>query len=151
MRLPPPALSAALLACAMLTPAAHADAKTEMEAVMAKYLESWNAHDAAVITSTYYRLDSAHPWSTEAGMKAEFERLKAQGYDKSEISGVRGCALTEDTGQVELRYTRLKADGSFMPPKDRASIYRLHKFEDGWRITSFAGLAADQRMDCPAD
>jgi hypothetical protein len=143
-------LAAAALAAALLAAPAHADDKADMEAFMAKYLERWNAHDAAAITSTYYRLEGAHPWSTPEGMTAEFERLKAQGYDKSDISGIRGCALSGDTGQVELRYVRLKADGSFMPPKDRASIYMLRKFPDGWRITGFRGMPADQTMDCPA-
>jgi hypothetical protein len=142
--------TAALLAAALLAAPAHADAKEDLEAVMAAYLERWNAHDAEAITTTYYRLDGAHPWSTEDGMKAEFERLKAQGYDRSDVSGIRGCALGEDTGQVELRYVRLKADGSFMPPKDRASIYMLRKFADGWRITGFRGMPADQTMECPA-
>ena len=138
-----------LLAAAALAQPAHADAKSEMEAFMNAYLERWNAHDAAAITSGYYRLDSGHPWSTEEGMRAEFERLKTQGYDKSDIQAVRGCDLGDGTGQVELRYVRLKADGSFMPPKDRASIYLVRKFADGWRITGFRGLPADQVMECP--
>jgi hypothetical protein len=143
-------LAAAALAAALICAPAHADDKADMEAFMTSYLERWNAHDAAAITSTYYRLDGAHPWSTAEGMTAEFERLKAQGYDKSDISGIRGCALSDDAGQVELRYVRLKADGSFMPPKDRASVYMLRKFADGWRITGFRGMPADQTMDCPA-
>lgn len=139
----------ALLAAVALVQPAHADAKSEMEAFMKAYLERWNAHDAAAITASYYRLDGSHPWSTEAGMRAEFERLKAQGYEKSDIQGVRGCDLGNGEGQVEIRYVRLKADGSFMPPKDRASIYQLRRFDDGWRITGFRGLPADQVMDCP--
>ena len=141
-------LALALLAAALVQPA-FADAKSEMEAFMNAYLERWNAHDAAAITSSYYRLDSSHPWSTEDGMRAEFERLKLQGYDRSDIQGVRGCDLGDGEGQVELRYVRLKADGSFMPPKDRASIYQVRKFPDGWRITGFRGLPAGQAMECP--
>lgn len=141
-------LLAAAFAAAALP--AFADDKADMEAFMNDYLKAWNAHDAAVITSRYYRLEDAHPWSTEAGMKAEFDRLKAQGYATSDIKSVIGCVLGPDTGQVELRYVRLKTDGSFMPPKDRASIYRLKKFADGWRVTGFAGLAADKKMECPA-
>ena len=129
---------------------ALADDRADMEAFMAEYLKAWNAHDAAAITSTYYRLDGDHPWSTPAGMEAEFARLRGQGYATSDIKSVTGCMLTADTGQVELRYTRLKTDGGFMPPRDRASIYKLRKFADGWRITSFTGMPADQKMDCPA-
>jgi len=138
----------AAIVCAAPLPAI-ADDRADMEAFMADYLKAWNAHDAAAITSTYYRLDGDHPWATPAGMEAEFARLRGQGYATSDIKSVIGCMLGPDTGQVELRYIRLKTDGSFMPPRDRASIYKLRKFADGWRITSFAGMPADQNMECP--
>jgi len=139
----------ALLACVFAAPA-YADDKADMEAFMAGYLELWNAHDAAAITARIYRLDGNHPWSTREGMQAEFDRLKSQGYDKSDITSITGCVLGPDTGQVELRYVRLKTDGSFMPPKDRISLYRVKKFPDGWRVTGFSGLPAGGRMECPA-
>lgn len=129
---------------------AHADGKAELEAVMHEYLKLWNAHDAAGIAERFYRLEENNPWSTKDGLQAEFDRLKAQGYDRSDIQSVTGCMLTADTGQVELRYVRLKTDGGFMPPKDRASIYSLRKFADGWRVTGFRGMPAAQKMDCPA-
>lgn len=141
-------LLSALLALAFAAPA-FADDKADMEAFMAAYLERWNVHDAQAITARYYRLEGDHAWSTPEGMKAEFDRLKSLGYDKSDITSVTGCVLGPDSGQVELRYVRLKTDGSFMPPRDRASIYRLRKFADGWRVTGFSGLPAGDKMDCP--
>jgi hypothetical protein len=57
---------------------------------------------------------------------------------------------TADTADVELRYVRLKTDGGFMPPKDRASIYSLRKFADGWRVVGMRGIPASSKMDCPA-
>ncbi len=133
-----------------LAGAAHADKRTqEIEAFMNAYLELWNAHDAAAISARVYRLDGDNPWGTEAGLKAEFDRLKAQGYDRSDIASVKGCMLGDDTGQVELRYTRLKTDGTFMPPKERISLYRLRKFPDGWRVTGFSALPTGGKMDCP--
>lgn len=141
---------AALLAAGALAAPAYADAKADIEAFMADYLKLWNAHDAGAITARVYRLEGNHPWNTREGLQAEFERLKAQGYDKSDISGIKGCILTPETGQVELRYVRLKTDGSFMPPKDRVSLYRLHKFSDGWRVTGFSALPAGGEMDCPS-
>jgi hypothetical protein len=144
-------LTAALVAAAALTGApAHADGKAELEAVMHAYLKLWNAHDAAGITERYYRLEGNSSWGTKEGLAAEFDRLKSQGYDKSDIQSVIGCMLTADTGQVELRYVRLKTDGSFMPPKDRASIYSLRKFPDGWRVTGMRGIPAASKMDCPS-
>lgn len=137
----------ALAAC--VTTPAISD-RADMEAVMADYLERWNAHDAAAITSRFYRLDGNHPWSAESGLRAEFERLKAQGYTTSDIHSVIGCALGPGEGQVELRFTRLARDGGFMPPKDRTSLYKLRKFEDGWRITGLGALPAGTRMECPS-
>lgn len=143
-------MSAAFIAAALFAAPAFADEMSDVETFMTNYLVAWNAHDASAITTKYYRLDSAHPWSTEQGMKAEFDRLKADGYDRSDISSIKGCVLTPDTAQAEIRYVRLRTDGSFMPPRDRASIYRLRKFADGWRVIGFAGLAPDKHMDCPA-
>ena len=141
-----------ILAAAVVSIAApaRADDRADMERFMSDYLVLWNAHDAAAIVDHFYRLDPTHPWRTTEGLRAEFDRLKAQGYDKSDIHGITGCVLTADTGQVELRFTRLTTDGGFMPPKDRTSLYRLRKFEDGWRVTGMSALPAGERMTCPA-
>ena len=129
---------------------ARADDRADMERFMADYLERWNAHDASAITTRFYRLEGNHPWSTEAGMRAEFDRLKSQGYTVSDIHGIVGCSLGPDTGQVELRFTRLTSDGGFMPPRDRTSLYKLRKFEDGWRVTGMSALPAGAHMECPS-
>jgi hypothetical protein len=141
------ALVAAIIAT---TAPARADDRADMERFMADYLERWNAHDASAITTRFYRLDGNHPWSTEAGMRAEFDRLKLQGYTVSDIHGIVGCSLGPDSGQVELRFTRLTSDGGFMPPKDRTSLYKLRRFGDGWRVTGMSALPAGTRMECPS-
>lgn len=143
-------LIAAIAAAILSAQPALADDKADAEAFMSAYLERWNAHDAEAITARYYRLDSNHPWSTTAGMRAEFERLKGLGYDKSDIQSVVGCVLDNGTAQVELRFVRLTTYGGFMPPKDRVSLYRLRKFEDGWRVASMSALRDGQKMECPA-
>ena len=48
------------------------------------------------------------------------------------------------------RFTRLTSDGGFMPPKDRTSLYKLRKFEDGWCVTGMSALPAGARMECPS-
>jgi hypothetical protein len=143
---------AAILAAGALIAAsapAHADDKADVRAFMDEYLSLWNAHDAAAITERFYRLEGDNPWVTKEGLQAEFDRLKAQGYDKSDIKSVNGCVFP-DAAEVVLRYVRLKTDGSFMPPKDRTSIYRLRRFADGWRVIGFRGVAADSAFYCPA-
>ena len=83
---------------------------------MADYLVLWNAHDAAAIIGQFYRLDGDHPWRSNEGLKAEFDRLMAQGYTSPKFTASR-AAFWPDTGQVELRFTRLTTDGGF-PPKE---------------------------------
>jgi hypothetical protein len=129
---------------------ARADHRADMEKFMADDLERWNAHDASAITKQFYRLDGNHPWSTEAGMRAEFNRLESQGYTVSDIHGIVGCSLGADIGQVELNFTRRTRDGGFMPPKDRTSLYKLRKFEDGWRVTGMSTLPPGTHMECPS-
>ncbi len=140
---------AAASAIALHAPAHAQDLKGDMEHFMSEYLRAWNAHDAPTIIRDFYRLDPSHRWSTVEGLQAEFDRLKAEGYDHSEVHSVTGCVISADTGQVELRFTRLKTDGAFMPPKDRVSLYQVRRFEDGWRATSMAALPAGQSMQCP--
>jgi len=129
---------------------ARADHRADMEKFMADDLERWNAHDASAITKRFYRLDGNHPWSTEAGMRAEFNRLESQGYTVSDIHAIVGCSLGADIGQVELNFTRRTRDGGFMPPKDRTSLYKLRKFEDGWRVTGMSTLPPGTHMECPS-
>jgi len=140
---------AAASAIALHTSAHAQDLKGDMEYFMSEYLRVWNAHDAKTIIKDFYRLDPSHRWSTVEGLQAEFDRLKAEGYDRSEIHGITGCVITADTGQVELRFTRLKTDGTFMPPEKRVSVYQVRRFDDGWRATGMAGLAPGESMKCP--
>lgn len=141
-------LFAAAGALALHAPAHAQDLKGDMEYFMSEYLRAWNAHDATTIVKDFYRLDPTHRWATVEGLQAEFDRLKAQGYDRSDTQGITGCVIDADNGEVELRYTRLKTDGSFMPPKDRVSVYKVRRFEDGWRAVGMTGLPEGERMKC---
>ena len=142
-------LVAALLTVAVSATALAQDANAQLNNVMAQYLRLWNAHDAATIVDRIYRLEPTHPWATKEGLKAEFDRLKAQGYSHSDIHGLSACMTGPDTGQVELRFARLKTDGTAMPPGDRLSIYRLKQFSDGWRVVGMGGGNLQTGMTCP--
>jgi len=146
------ALLGALAAVSMLSAAprsARADEPArDVEALMADYTRLWSAKDAHAIWTTIYRLDPGQTFHSEADLAAEFARLKAQGYDHSDLQSARGCLLTLKTALAVLRFSRLKADGTPMPPKDRASLYLLRRFDDGWRITALLGLSPSARIDC---
>ena len=142
-------LAVSLMAGPVLAQAVSQKEAPDLEKVMWGYLDLWNKHDAPAIIQQVYRLPDTHPWHTKEGLAAEFKRLTDDGYDHSDTSSVKGCVLTADTGQVELRFVRLKKDGSFMPPKDRVSLYQLKKFPDGWKVIGMAGLPAGGKMECP--
>jgi ketosteroid isomerase-like protein len=139
--------AAALLALAPL--AARADERArDVEALMGDYFRLWNAHDAHGVWTRAYRLDPAQQMHSEADLAASFAQLKAQGYDHSDLQSVHACLLTPQTAMAVMRFSRLKADGTPLPPKDRASVYLLRKFDDGWRITALMGMDAAARLDC---
>ena len=107
---------------------------------MKEYFALWNAHDAAGVSAKAYRFEASNPMSTPAGIQANFDQLKAQGYDHSTMASVEGCLLSETQGLAELRYTRWKTDGTPLGPKDRAGVYVLRKYADGWRITQILNM-----------
>lgn len=140
-----------ILAAATLfaAPAFADDRGKEIEDKMREYFQLWNAHDAAGVSSKIYRMaDASSPMNTQAGVQANFDQLKSQGYDKSTMASVEGCLLTPTTGLAELRFTRWKTDGTPLGPKDRASLYMLRKFPDGWRITQLVGMDVSADLTC---
>jgi ketosteroid isomerase-like protein len=134
------------LACA--APVRADERGKEVEAFMASYLKLWNAHDAKAITEQIYRFDGPNPMGTKAGLQAEFDRLKAQGYDHSENISIKACLVTPAQALVEFRFSRLKADGSALPPRERASLYMARKFPDGWRINQLIGMDPTAHLTC---
>lgn len=140
----------AAIAIALAIPsAALADAPAkDAEALMTEYVRLWNAHDAAAISARIYRLAAGHPMATQAGLQAEFDRLQAQGYAHSVTHALEGCLLTQSQALVQLRFSRLKTDGQPLPPKDRATLYVLRKFPEGWRITDLIGMSPTAKLSC---
>jgi hypothetical protein len=142
------ALMAAAISVALPPPARADEPARDVEVLMADYTRLWSAKDAHAIWSRVYRLDPDQAIHSEADLEAGFARLRAEGYDHSDLQSVHACLLTPQTALAVLRFTRLKTDGTPMPPKDRASLYLLHRFDDGWRITSLLGMNPSARIDC---
>lgn len=111
------------------------------------YTEAWNRHDAATIARDFYRLgpDVA---TQAASLEQQFEALRAQGYVRSDIHSVEGCRLNDGQAIAEMRFTRLTTSGEPLPPRDRASVYLLRRFPEGWRITSLIGMEASADIAC---
>lgn len=143
-------LLTALAALAVGLPAAAwADARAaDLEAMMAEYARLWSAKDAHAIATRMYRMDPGAGPQDEAALAEGFRRLAAEGYDHSDIASVEACRLTASRGLAVMRFSRLKADGTVLPPKDRASLYLLRRFDDGWRITALIGMDPTARLSC---
>jgi ketosteroid isomerase-like protein len=140
--------------CALLTllanvNCAHADAKgKEVEEFINEYLRLWNAGDAAAITERIYRFDSPNPLGTQQGLQAEFNRLKADGYHHSTVAGNSACLINPSFALVELRYSRIKTDGTPMAPANRATLYFVRKTADGWRISQLVPMNVTAKLNC---
>lgn len=133
---------------------ACATAQTEertVEQFMWDYTKAWNRHDSATIARDFYRTGPSVA-EQEQNLERGFENLRAQGYHHSDIFEVKACLTGADTAWAGMKFSRLKADGEPLPPKERASSYTLKKFADGWRITRVGagGVSADQPLRCPA-
>jgi hypothetical protein len=132
-----------------LAPAARADERgREVEAVMDEYLRLWNLHDAQAVTERIYRMPAGSRMGTREGLQRNFDELRAQGYDHSTKNGLEGCLIGKDDGLAEFRFTRWKTDGAPLGPKERATLYRLHRFEDGWRITELIPMDPAAKINC---
>lgn len=137
----------AVSACALAPPPGPEKA---VEQFMWDYTKAWNKHDAATIARAFYRTGPTVE-EQSASLERGFENLRGQGYHQSDIFEVKACMTGADTAWAGMKFSRLKANGEPLPPKDRASSYTLKRFDDGWRITrvGVGGVSADQPLMCP--
>lgn len=127
----------------------HADERAaDVEAFMEEYLRAWNAGDATTITQKMYRFDIANAFGTREGLASEFARLKANGYSHSQKISIKACWINATQALVDLRYTRLKVDGTAMPPRERATLYFVKKTDDGLRINHFIPMNPTASFAC---
>ena len=120
----------------------------DVQAFIAEYLRLWNAGDAATITARMYQFDTPHPFSTQQGLQAEFDRLKGLGYSHSDTLGVNACWINTNQALVELRYSRIKQDGTSMPPRERSTLYFVRKTAAGLRINNLIAMSAGAKVTC---
>jgi hypothetical protein len=143
---------AIVAAAALALCAGHAlgagSASDELRQLFTDYTVMWSAKDADGIWAKVYRPGRGLQFQTAADVAKSLKALSDQGYDHSVINSVRPCQLAAQDGVVEFRYTRFKTDGGFMPPKDRAGLYVVHKFPEGWRIVSILPMDARAKVDC---
>lgn len=128
---------------------AHADERaSEVETFMADYTRVWSAKDAHSIWTKFYRLDPGQHFTSEEDLSNEFKRLIVLGYDHTDLESVSACLFTPKVALAVLRFQRIKADGTPLNALDRASVYILRQFDDGWRITGFLLFRPSARLEC---
>jgi hypothetical protein len=140
----------ALLVPLLVAPPVRAqEGNREPEQFLRAYTEAWAAKDPALLSGRFYRFEDPNArMATQAGVAAEFARLAQAGYERSEIASIEGCKNSTDSALGLIRFTRLLRDGRPMPPKDRATIYSLRKFADGWRITAMGPFSPSDEFGC---
>lgn len=144
------AASLLLLSACATTPGPETP-EAAVERFMWDYTKAWNRHDSATIARDFYRTGPSVE-EQAASLERGFENLRTQGYHHSDIFEIKACLTGSDTAWAGMKFSRLRADGEPLPPKDRASSYSLKKFDDGWRITKLGvgGASADRPLACPA-
>jgi hypothetical protein len=147
-------MRAALIA-AVLTlaagPALADQGGAEVEGFMTNYIKLWNADDAQAITTQIYKFDVAgNPLQTVDGFQKSYQRLKANGYDHSDLHSIHACVTNPTTALAEMRFARVNKDGQPYAPGmgNLATLYLLHKTADGWRVGSMIGMDASAKFDC---
>jgi S-formylglutathione hydrolase len=127
----------------------------EVKAHMEHYVALFNNEQAEAIAGEIY-LAPVLTWKsgdenqsvdiTEKDVREDFESsfkiMKANGWKQSVIHGMDIRIAGEDLAFVDMRFSRLMADGKPIPPVQRTWSYVLVKREAGWRIISAHGQSA---------
>lgn len=145
------ALFAAFAALALAAPALADPPAAEVEALITNYGKWWNAGDGKAITTQVYKFDvPGNPMQTLEGFDKNRAAMKAQGYDHSDIKSVKACLTNRNTAIAEMRFARLKADGTPYVPGagNLAQLYLLHKTADGWRVGAMIGMDPSATFEC---
>lgn len=127
----------------------------EVKAHMERYVELFNNEQAEAIAGEIY-LAPVLIWKSgdenqSVALTAEeiheqfnstYKTIKANGWNRSVIHGMDIRIGGEDLAFVDMRFSRLMADGKPIPPEQRTVSYVLVKRETGWRIISAHGQSA---------
>jgi hypothetical protein len=119
----------------------------EVKAQMEHYVDLFNREEAAAISTEIYSApvllpkagDEKHTIVNSAkDMQSHwagvFTDIKSKGWKRSVVHDMDIRVLTSHLALVDMTYTRLRADGTAIPPERRIATYMLIKRDSGWRI-----------------
>jgi hypothetical protein len=124
------------------------DVATRME----RYVDLFNNEQADAIAEEIYLApvqmrkfgDEIHSVATTAKEVGEqfnlmFKKIKSKGWKRSVIHHMDIKIGGQDMAFVDMRFSRLMANGEPIPPAQRIASYVLVKRKSGWRIISALG------------
>jgi hypothetical protein len=124
----------------------------EVEVHMKRYFELFNNEQAEAIAREIYfapvLIWKSGDENQSVALTAEeiheqfnstYKSIKANGWKQSVIHGMDIRIGGKDLAFVDMRFSRLMADGKSIPPVQRTWSYILTKRESGWRIISAHG------------
>ena len=128
--------------------AGDAAARSEVQQVMHRYLEAFNADDLETVAQSW----QTPGWlSTSDSMNLLVDRqavkdlygsllgkIRAEGYDHSELLSEDIRFINDRHVTYRITFTRWKKDGTFMPPRVRGSVCTMQKVDGQWGLSNVA-------------
>jgi hypothetical protein len=113
----------------------------DIDALMKRYVTSFNKGDAALLASDVYDKGDA------AAIKGTLDALRADEFGKLDVYGFQTCPVVGDRTKIEMRYARIYTYGGKMDD-DEAKVFDLVKTPAGWRISAETATKFAAKFSC---
>jgi ketosteroid isomerase-like protein len=132
----------------------------DVRALLESYIALFNSGDSARIAEDIYaapvqsigpngQLAATTTDEIEDRFELVLEEIRGRGWTHSIINGMDVCIVREDVAFVKMDFSRIRSDGTPIPPADRVSLYVVHQSNDlGWRIVANYGYDASAEITC---
>jgi hypothetical protein len=129
--------------CLALTsaPAAAQIADPDVNALMKRWVETYNKGDAAGMAKDVYANGD------EAKFLKMIEGLRADSFGKLDIYDFKSCPVAGDKTKVQMNYARIYTFGGKMND-DESKTFDLSKTPAGWRVTGEADGKYGDALSC---
>jgi opacity protein-like surface antigen len=130
---------------AVLSAPAFAQAPSDdVKAFLSKYVAAFNKGDAAALSKDYYATPGASAADTQAKLEAQYAKLRGDEFGKLDLYSFKSCKADAASAEVQMDFAFQYTYGGVMPPGDQATVLKLAKTADGWRIVSGVAFAPGQ-------
>ena len=137
----------------------HADDANDASNKIHEYFDVFNTKELEEIANYIYSTpllvgggDGQIVWNDPASainsLKNTYKNIESRGWKESVIDNTKTCLLSDNLALVDVKFSRIKANGEAIPPEIRTTLYVLQKIANEWRIIAFFGHGADSRPSC---